>query len=63
MARKKKLNPVAVTITGLLIGGVAFAAYRLVLKPYLDKRKNLKNADWNNSGATDTIDVTYENVT
>jgi hypothetical protein len=61
MARKKKLNPVAITITGLLIGGVTFAAYKWILKPYLDKRKNLKNADWNQP--TDTIDITFENVT
>jgi len=63
MARKKKLNPLAITITGLIIGGATFAAYKWILKPYLDKRKNLKNADWNNSGATDTIDVTYKDVT
>jgi hypothetical protein len=31
------------------------------LKPYLDKRKNLKNSDWNQP--TDTIDITFENVT
>ena len=31
---KKKLNPIAITITGLIIGGVAFAGYKWILKPY-----------------------------
>ena len=61
MARKKKLNPVAITITGLLIGGVTFAAYKWILKPYLEKRKNLKNGNWNQP--METVDITYENVT
>jgi hypothetical protein len=56
---KKKLNPIAITITGLIIGGVAYASYKWILKPYLDKRKNLRNVN----DIIDTVDINYENVT
>jgi len=59
MARKKKLNPVAITITGLIIGGVTFAAYKFIVKPYLEKRKNLRNVN----DIIDTVDIDYQNVT
>lgn len=55
---KKKLNPIAITITGLIIGGVAYAGYKWILKPYLDKRKNLRNVH----DIIDTVDINYENV-
>jgi hypothetical protein len=59
MARKKKLNPLAITITGLIIGGVTFAAYKFILKPYIDRRKNLRNVN----DIIDTVDIDYQNVT
>lgn len=56
---KKKLNPIAITITGLIIGGVAYAGYKWILKPYLDRKKNLRNVN----DIIDTVDIDYQNVT
>ena len=58
--KKKSIDPIATTIIGVTVLGVGFLGWKFLLKPYLDKRKAMKNAmkpGW------DTIDSEFQDIT
>jgi hypothetical protein len=66
MARKKKLDPTAVLVTGVIVGGGIFLGVKYIVIPMLNKRKIQRMQQYpvfDNIIQPETIDIEYQNVT
>jgi hypothetical protein len=63
MARKKQLNPMATALTLAALGVTGFIIYKFILKPRIDRKKDLSinfNTEQQNS---DILDAEFEQIT
>jgi hypothetical protein len=63
MARKKQLNPMATALTLAALGITGFVIYKFIIKPRIDRKKDLSinfNTEQQNS---DILDAQFEEIT
>jgi hypothetical protein len=63
MARKKTLNPMATALTLAALGVTGFVIYKFIIKPRIDRKKDIAmnlNTDQQN---LDILDAEFEDIT
>jgi hypothetical protein len=63
MARKKQLNPMATALTLAALGLTVFGIYKFIIKPRINRKKDLSinfNTEQQNS---DILDAQFEEIT
>lgn len=60
MARKKKLNPIATAGVIAVAGITGYLAWKFLIKPALDKRRNLPTG--NSTQEADYVEVITDNI-
>jgi hypothetical protein len=63
MARKKQLNPMATALTLAALGVTGFLIYKFIIKPRVDRKKDIAinfNTEQQNS---DILDAEFEQIT
>jgi hypothetical protein len=63
MARKKQLNPMATALTLAALGITGFVIYKFIIKPRIDRKKDLSVNFTTEQQNSDILDAEFEQIT
>jgi hypothetical protein len=63
MARKKQLNPMATALTLAALGVTGFVIYKFIIKPRIDRKKDLSINFTTEQQNSDILDAEFEQIT